>query len=144
LGNCETLKNTVDNDKTVQTTENTLKYLSLNHMAWLLPATILVHRLEEYFGQFPRWYSNLFKYTVVQPGFHCYQWSWPVRIHRIFLSYIFDKNNTILVALGTLVFVNGMVHLVLSIFTFSYSPGTISSVVLFIPLGIIIFKRILP
>jgi hypothetical protein len=84
------------------------------------------------------------KYTVVQPGFHCYQWSWPVRIHRIFLSYIIDKNNTILVALGTLVFVNGMVHLVLSIFTFSYSPGTISSVVLFIPLGIIIFKRILP
>jgi hypothetical protein len=60
------------------------------------------------------------------------------------LSYIFNRNNLILVAMGTLVFVNGMIHLVLSIFTFSYSPGTISGVVLFIPLGIIVFKRILP
>jgi hypothetical protein len=49
-----------------------------------------------------------------------------------------------LVALGTLVFVNGIVHLLLSVFTFSYSPGTISGVLFFIPLGTVIYKKILP
>jgi hypothetical protein len=113
-------------------------------MAWLLPATILVHRLEEYFGQFPRWYSNLLNTQSSNQDFTVIN-GVGLFVFTVFsFSYIFDKNNTILVAMGTLVFVNGMVHLVLSIFTFSYSPGTISSVVLFIPLGIIIFKRILP
>ena len=60
------------------------------------------------------------------------------------MSFVFNKYYPILVALGTLVFVNGLTHLLLSIFTFSYSPGTITGVVLFIPLGIIIFKKIMP
>ena len=50
----------------------------------------------------------------------------------------------IMVALGTLVFVNGIVHLLLSVLTLTYSPGTISGVVLYIPLGRIIYKQILP
>jgi glycopeptide antibiotics resistance protein len=40
--------------------------------------------------------------------------------------------------------VNGIIHLVLSIFTLSYSPGVISGVILFLPLGTSIYLRILP
>jgi len=40
--------------------------------------------------------------------------------------------------------VNGIVHALLSLFTLTYSPGTISGLLLFIPLGIIIFNRIMP
>ena len=121
-----------------------MKAPSPNQMAWLLPATILIHQLEEYFGQFPLWYSNLLNAQLSNQDFILIN-GVGLFVFTVFsLSYLFNKNNLILVALGTLVFANGMIHLLLSIFTFSYSPGTISGVVLFIPLGIIIFKKILP
>ena len=121
-----------------------MKAPSPNQMAWLLPTTILVHQLEEYFGEFPQWYSNLLNAQLSNQDFIVIN-GVGLFVFTVFaLSYIFNKNNLILVAMGTLVFVNGMIHLFLSIFTFSYSPGTISGVVFFIPLGIIIFKRILP
>lgn len=121
-----------------------MKAPSPNQIAWLLPATILVHQLEEYFGQFPLWYSNLLNAQLSNQDFIAINVCGLFIFTGFSLSYIFNKNSLILVALGTLVFVNGIVHLLLSIFTFSYSPGSISGVILFIPLGIIIFKRILP
>jgi hypothetical protein len=121
-----------------------MKALSPNQIAWLLPVTILVHQLEEYFGQFPLWYSNLLNAQLSNQDFIVINGVGLFVFTIVALSYVINKNNLILVALGTLVFANGIIHLLLSIFTFSYSPGTISGVVLFIPLGIIIFKRILP
>ena len=113
-------------------------------MAWLLPTTIFVHQVEEYLGQFPLWYSNLLNAQLSNQDFLLIN-GVGLFVFTVFaLSYFFNKNNLILVALGTLVFLNGMIHLLLSISTFSYSPGTISGVVLFIPLGFIIFKKILP
>ena len=118
--------------------------LSPNQMACLLPVTILAHQLEEYFGHFPLWYSNLLNAQLSNQDFIVIN-SVGLFIFTVWsLSYLFSKNNLILVALGTLVFVNGLLHVLSSIFTFSYSPGAISGVVLFIPLGIIIFKNIMP
>jgi uncharacterized membrane protein SirB2 len=53
-------------------------------------------------------------------------------------------SNSILIALGTLLFVNGVVHIAASLLTVTYSPGTISGVIVYIPLGILIFKNIFP
>ena len=47
-------------------------------------------------------------------------------------------------ALGVLFFSNGIIHLVASIFTALLSPGTISGVIVYISLGILMFKKILP
>jgi len=121
-----------------------MKALSADQIAGLLPATLLVHQMEEYFGRFPLWYSNLLNAQLSNQDFIIINGIGLFLITLIALSYLFNKNNMILVTLGTLVFVNGIVHLLLSIFTFSYSPGTISGVVLFLPLGTIIFKKILP
>jgi hypothetical protein len=121
-----------------------MKAPSPNQIAWLLPASILVHQLEEYFGYFPLWFSNLLDAQLSNKDFIVGNGIAICIFTIVALSYLFNKNNLILVALGTIVFVNGMVHLLLSIFTFSYSPGTISGVVLFIPLGLLIYKRILP
>jgi hypothetical protein len=115
-----------------------------NQIAWLLPAAILVHQLEEYFGHFPIWYSDLLNVQLSNQDFIVINTVGLFVFSVLSLSYLFNKNNLILVALGTLVFVNGLMHPLISIFTFSYSPGTISSVVLFIPLGLIIYKRIWP
>ena len=121
-----------------------MKALSSNQMACLLPVTFLVHQLEEYIGQFPLWYSKLLNAQLSNQDFILIN-AIVLFVFTVFaLSYIFYKNNLILAALGTFVFVNGLIHLALSVFTLSYSPGTISGVVLFIPLGLIIFRKIFP
>ena len=128
----------------MHTTKSQTSFPSPNQIAVLLPVTILAHQLEEYFGQFPQWYSNLLNAQLSNRDF--------ILINSIGLFvftvdsilYFFNKNNMILVGLGTLVFVNGCVHFLASLFTLSYSPGTITGVVLFIPLGTVIYKKILP
>jgi len=115
-----------------------------NHIAWLLPVSIFLHQLEEYFGEFPLWYSNLLNAQLSDKDFVVINGVGLFIFTVWSLSYYFNKNKVILAALGTLVFVNGWTHLLLSIFTFAYSPGTITGVVLFIPLGFIIFRKIFP
>jgi len=43
----------------------------------------------------------------------------------------------LLVSFGTVVLINGIVHAVASVLTKSYSPGLVSGLLLFIPLGTI-------
>ncbi len=42
---------------------------------------------------------------------------------------------------GTVVLINGLVHAIASVVTFSYSPGLVSGLLLFIPLGAITLRR---
>ncbi|HEX9651455.1 MAG TPA: HXXEE domain-containing protein [Cyclobacteriaceae bacterium] len=121
-----------------------MKTFSPNQTAMLLPLSLLAHQLEEYFGKFPIWYSNLLDAQLSDQDFIMINVIGLLLISGFSLSYFFNKNNLILVALGTLIFVNGIIHLVLSIFTLSYSPGVISGVILFLPLGTSIYLRILP
>jgi hypothetical protein len=63
----------------------------------------------------------------------------------IITLYSYDKIGQIFPAiLGVLFFVNGLVHIAASLFTASYSPGTISGAVIYIPIGVLIFKKIFP
>lgn len=121
-----------------------MKSLSPNQMAWLLPITLLIHQLEEYFGNFPFWYSNLLNVELSNQDFILINGFGLFFISVYSLSFLIKKRNFVLVAMGTLVFVNGFIHLVISIFTLTYSPGTISGVLLFLPLGTIIYLRISP
>jgi len=124
--------------------ESDKQFPSASQIAGLIPATFFIHQLEEYFGQFPLWYSNLLNAQLSNQDFILINGVGLFVFSALSLSYIFNRNKRILVALGALVFANGLIHLLLSIFTSSYSPGTVSGVVLFIPLGIIIFKKISP
>lgn len=121
-----------------------MKAPSPNQIAWLLPLSIFAHQLEEYFFGFPAWFSILLNADLSVSDFIYINTIGLFVFTLLSLSYLFNKNNIIPVALGTLVFVNGWAHLLLSIFTFSYSPGTITSTFLFIPLGLIIFRKISP
>lgn len=121
-----------------------MKTLSPNQMAWLLPITLLIHQLEEYFGNFPLWYSNLLNAELSNQDFILINGIGLFFISVYSLSFLINKRNFVLVAMGTLVFVNGIIHLVITIFTLTYSPGTISGALLFLPLGTIIYQRISP
>jgi hypothetical protein len=47
----------------------------------------------------------------------------------------------LLVSFGTVVLINGLVHAGASIVTRSYSPGLISGLLLFVPLGVVTLLR---
>jgi uncharacterized membrane protein HdeD (DUF308 family) len=121
-----------------------MNVLSPDRIAWLLPITILAHQLEEYFWEFPLWYSNLMNAQFSDQDFLIINGVGLFIFTVYALSFLLNKNKIILVALGTLVLVNGIIHLILTIFTWSYSPGTVTGSVLFLPLGLVIFKRISP
>lgn len=121
-----------------------MKTLSCNQIAWLVPITILIHQVEEYLAQFPAWYSNLLNANLSNWDFILINAVGLLVFTTISLSYLVTKNKFTLGILGAFIFLNGVIHLLLSMFTLSYSPGTISGLVLFIPLGIIIFKKIFP
>ena len=48
-----------------------------------------------------------------------------------------------LLALWTVLFINGLLHPLSSLVSASYSPGTISGVFLYVPLGFLALKRII-
>lgn len=61
------------------------------------------------------------------------------------LVYSISRKNTIMViGLGCVLFINGFVHLFSSIISGSYSPGTISGLFLYIPMGFLLLFRTEP
>lgn len=117
------------------------------YLVWLLPLTYSMHIVEEYFagGGLPEWFSQVFNATISNNDF--------IIINAIALSAViifafvyqfFKQYNVLFLALVTLFFVNGIIHFLSSVFSMTYSPGTITGLILYIPMGIFLFKRILP
>ena len=120
-----------------------MKGLSPNQMALLVPVSLLAHQLEEYFGSFPVWFSGLLNADHSNQDFILINTIGLFLITALVLFFVFSRNNMILVVLGTIALLNGILHLALSIFTISYSPGVITGVVLFLPLGAVIYKKMI-
>jgi hypothetical protein len=121
--------------------------LKPKHIAWLIPLAYLFHLLDEYFmGEgFPNWFSDVFRVDLSDINFTIINSVGLIASIVIVILYTIDKvNNFVIAALGTLFFVNGIIHFLASLFTLSYSPGTISGILLYLPLGYLIFKRIFP
>jgi len=117
------------------------------YVIWLLPVTYSLHIVEEYFadGGFPRWFSNIFNASISNNDFIVIN-ATALLLVIIFSSFyqFYKQNNVIFLALVTLFFANGIIHLLSSIFSMTYSPGTVTGVVMYIPMGFFFFKRIIP
>ncbi len=118
-----------------------MKLFSSTNISWLFPLVFFIHQLEEYWGEFPEWYSQLLNVDLSLS-----EWLWInviglVLITIISLSYLVTKNAMVLVAMGALGVFNGTIHLVITLFTLQYSPGVVSGISLFFPLGYIVFKH---
>ncbi len=119
--------------------------LKPKHIAWLIPLAYLFHLSDEYFmGEgFPNWFSGVFKVDLSNINFIIINSVGLIATVVIVILYTIDKvNNFVIAALGTLFFVNGIIHFLASLLTASYSPGTISGALLYLPLGYLIYKRI--
>jgi hypothetical protein len=111
---------------------------------WLFPLTYLIHALEEYFGGegFYRWVARIIGRGMTPEQF--------VSINSFALLMmiagvlIFRKTPSVrwlTITFATITFINGVAHLAGSILTGTYSPGLVSGVLLWIPLGAATFYR---
>lgn len=112
-----------------------------------MPSAYLIHLLEEYFGGvgFPYWFSNLLSVSMTPEDFILINAFGFSATLIIAILYNLDKVTDFIIAvLGILFIINGIVHLLATLFSATYSPGTITGVIIYIPLGILIFKMIFP
>lgn len=111
---------------------------------WLFPVTYLIHALEEYWGGegFYRWVAR-----VIGGGMTAGQF---VSINSFALLMmvagimIFRRTPSVrwlTITFATIVFINGVAHLAGSLLTNTYSPGLVSGLLLWIPLGAATFYR---
>jgi hypothetical protein len=121
--------------------------LTLKHIAWFLPIAYLIHLFDEYFSGegFPKWFSGVLKASLSSNDFIIINSVGFAATLIIVILYSIDKiNNFIIATLGTLFFINGIIHLLASVITARYSPGTTSGLIIYLPLGYLIFKKIFP
>jgi hypothetical protein len=102
----------------------------------LFPATYLVHILEECFAgeRFYRWIHRIsgIRLTAAQfVAINALAW-----IAMASAAFTVPPENWLWTAIGCTVLVNGVLHLATTILTRTYSPGVVSGVVLWIPLGL--------
>ncbi|MGD8305342.1 MAG: HXXEE domain-containing protein [Ignavibacteria bacterium] len=116
-------------------------------IVWLFPFAYLIHLLDEFYlgGGFAKWYSSLLNANLSEYDFLVINSIAIVLVITVAILYSLGKiNNFIPAVLGILFFMNGFVHLMLSVVTWIYSPGTISGIIIYIPLGVIVYKNIFP
>lgn len=109
-----------------------------------MPAALLAHQLEEYFWHFPKWFPSLLSADLSNEDFVIINAIGLLIVIAVSVYYRFTRNPMIPVALASLFLVNAGAHLLGSIFTISYSPGSISGLLLLLPLGILIIKNYSP
>lgn len=119
--------------------------LTSKHIAWLLPSAYLFHLADEYFTEFPSWFSGVFNVNLSLKDFILINSIGFTITTIIALLYSFKKINIfIIVVFGILFFINGVVHIAASIITFTYSPGTVSAIIFYLPISYLVYKIIFP
>ena len=106
--------------------------------AWLFPGTYLVHIAEEYWGGegFHHWASRMAGINLTAEAFlNLNALFWLFMTALVALAFFRRSQVWLLVTLGTVVLVNGLLHTGMSLLTGGYSPGLISGILLWIPLG---------
>lgn len=113
--------------------------------AWLFPLTYAVHFCEEYAAGegFPEWFSRAFGAHLSRHDFvalNAVAWT-VMTLGALEASRRRALAAVYLPALGTLVSVNALAHLVGSLVTGRYSPGAVSGALLWLPLGVVTLRR---
>ena len=114
----------------------------IGNWAWLFPLSYLVHILEEYWGGFPAWIARFWGVESSLSNF--LSWNGGALVMMMVGIMLVLKTKSyrwLLVSFGMVVLINGLVHAIASVVTKSYSPGLISGLLLFIPLGAITLMR---
>jgi hypothetical protein len=105
-------------------------------LVWLLVAAYALHILEEWFGGFPEWLAVVAGAPLPRDAF--------VLINAVALAAMAAATRTatrdesrgwLAIVVAAILFANGLLHLLASVVTRTYSPGVITGVVFYLPLG---------
>jgi len=120
---------------------------SIHLWSWIFPVTYLIHIAEEYWGG-EGYSAYIYRIRGVHLSPARFLAAQSVGFILVTLAVILARQlsfpQTMLLILGTIVLINGLTHTFTSITTHSYGPGLYSSVLLWLPLGLITllgFKR---
>jgi len=121
--------------------------IKTKYIAWFLPVAFLLHLLDEYFigAGFAGWFSMLFKASLSESNFIVINAAGFAIVLIIAILYTIGKvNNFVLATVGSLFFINGIIHPLASFLSATFSPGTITGVIIYLPFGLIVFIKIYP
>jgi hypothetical protein len=110
--------------------------------AWLFPASYSIHIAEEYWGGFPAWIARFWGVESSLSNF--LSWNGGALVMMMLGVALALKTKSyrwLLVSFATVQSINGVVHALASVVTRSYSPGLISGLLLFVPLGAFTLMR---
>jgi hypothetical protein len=116
-----------------------LSKTSTAHWALLFPVTYFFHILEEYYGGegYSAYLLRLREIHLSETRFLLVQTiGLTLMIVGIILARRLRFPNQLSVALGAVTLVNGLTHVILSLVYTEYVPGLITSLILWIPLGL--------
>jgi hypothetical protein len=111
---------------------------------WLFPLTYLIHAAEEYLcGEgFYRWSARIFGKGMTPELFVLINSvAWVLMVCTVIAFRRTPSVRWITITFATVVFINGVAHVLGSILTWTYSPGAVSGLLLWIPLGAATFYR---
>jgi hypothetical protein len=106
--------------------------------AWplLLPASYLVHLAEEWFGGFVAWASAVSGVRLTDASFLAINAvAWPVTLLGAAITVWRPARVAPTLVVAAALGLNGVVHVLGSILTRSYSPGAVTGVLLYLPVA---------
>ena len=104
----------------------------------LFPATYLLHIAEEYLcgERFFNWASRISGINLTEQAFlEINAAAWTIMMLISAMAFSRPTFQWIVIPMSTAVTINGVAHLLGTIFSRSYSPGLVTGVLLWIPLG---------
>lgn len=108
----------------------------------LLPVAVLAHVVEEWFGGFPAWTATVFGSELSPERFLVINAVGLLLVTAGAVAAVRSREAAWLgVTLAALFTLNALLHLGLSAAYGSYSPGTVTGVVLYLPLGAVVLRR---
>ena len=112
---------------------------------WLFPLAYGLHIAEEYWLHFPAWVSQLFRSFVSSSQFLFLNAAfWLFMVVCVVAIRARPSMAWLVVTLAAILGINAALHLLGSLVTRTYSPGSITAAFLYLPLVLYAFRQILP
>lgn len=113
---------------------------SITILSWIFPLTYLIHIAEEYWGG-EGYSAYIFRIRGVHMSPARFLAAQSIGLILVTLGVVLAKRfhfpQTMLLILATIVLINGLTHGFTSLTTHTYGPGLYSSVLIWLPLGLI-------
>jgi hypothetical protein len=111
----------------------------------LFPLAYGLHIAEEYSFHFPAYAANLTGRLMSNPQFLLINSVfWLLMVTAVVLVLAQPSVAWLVVTLASVLGINAALHIVGSVVTFTYSPGTVSAALLYVPLVVYALRQVLP